>query len=160
MLAFKDLFLWNILLSLRNLIDYLANMTEELKKISTEKFDVTLLEDGIVENYIRSGMLIEAEDLVLLKKISSEIAGNKPYVLLIVTGELATYTKEARELSASKAFIDKAVAKAVLIESIAQKIIGNFYLKVSKPYLQTRLFSDREKAIDWLKSIMEYKKNH
>ncbi|MBA3680204.1 MAG: hypothetical protein H0W73_03315 [Bacteroidetes bacterium] len=129
-------------------------LLSEHKKVITSNFEVTLLEDGIVENYIRSGIVVEAEDLEELKKISSEVVGNKPYVILVTSGELASVSKEARELSASKTFITNALAKAIVVDSIAKKIIGNFYLKVNKPYLQTRLFSDREKAILWLRTFV------
>lgn len=130
------------------------NTIIEPKKITTSKFEVTLLENGIVENYIKAGIVVEAEDLEELKKISSDLAGHKPYMILVTSGELASFSKEARELSASKAFITNAEAKAIVVDSIAKKIIGNFYLKVNKPYLQTRLFSDREKALEWLKGLI------
>jgi len=129
-------------------------ITSEHKKVVTSKFEVTLLEDNLVENYIKSGIVVETEDLEELKKISAELVGNKPYVILVTSGELASFSKEARELSASKAFITNAKAKAIVVDSIAKKIIGNFYLKVNKPYLQTRLFSDREKALQWLKAFL------
>ncbi len=130
------------------------NAIREQKKINTLKFEVTLLDDGIVENYIKSGNVIEMEDLEELKKISAELAGHKPYVILVTSGELASFSKEARELSASKTFITNAKAKAIIVDSIAKKIIGNFYLKVNKPYLQTKLFSEREKALQWLRTFL------
>lgn len=126
----------------------------EQKKIITLKFEVSLLEDGVVENYIKPGNIVEAEDLEELKKISSELAGYKPYVILVTSGELASFSKEARELSASKAFITNAKAKAIVVDSIAKKIIGNFYLNVNKPYLQTKLFSEKEKALQWLRTFV------
>ncbi len=127
----------------------------EPKKIITSKFEVTLLEDSIIENYIKAGIVVESEDLEELKKISSELAGHKPYVILVSTGELASFSREARELSASKTFITNARAKAIVVDSIAKKIIGNFYLKVNKPYLQTKLFSDKAEALSWLRGFVK-----
>ncbi|MBA2613995.1 MAG: hypothetical protein H0U95_18675 [Bacteroidetes bacterium] len=129
-------------------------MSNDTKKITTQKCEVTFLEEGIVENYIKPGIVVEAVDLEELKKISSELAGNKPYVIIVTSGELASFSKEARELSASKSFITNAVAKAIVVDSIAKKIIGNFYLRVNKPYLPTKLFSDRAEALTWLRSII------
>ncbi len=131
------------------------NITNISQKIITSKFEVTLLEDSIIENYIKAGIVIEVEDLEELKKISAELAGHKPYVILVTSGELASFSKEARELSASKAFITNAKAKAIVVDSIAKKIIGNFYLKVNKPYLQTKLFSEKEKALQWLRTFVQ-----
>ncbi|MBL7922115.1 MAG: hypothetical protein JNJ40_17505 [Bacteroidia bacterium] len=130
------------------------NAVSEQKKTISSKFEVTLLEDAVIEIYIKSGIVAETEDLEELKKISSEIAGNKPYVILVTSGELSSFSKEARELSASKTFITNAKAKAIIVDSIAKKIIGNFYLKVNKPYLHTKLFSEREKALQWLRTFL------
>lgn len=127
----------------------------EQNKINTAKFEITLLEKGIVGNYIKAGIVVETADLEELKKLSSELAGHKPYVILVTSGELASFSKEARELSASKVFITNARAKAIIVDSIAKKIIGNFYLKVNKPYLQTKLFSEREKALTWLREFIK-----
>lgn len=130
-------------------------MSDSSKKITTEKFEVTLLEDGIVEDHIKPGAIMEVDDIVAIKKHNYAQAGNKPYVILVTAGELTTFSKEARELAASKEFIDAALAKALLINSTAHRIIGNFYLKVNKPYLQTRIFSDRSKALIWLRSFIK-----
>ncbi|MDP1800715.1 MAG: hypothetical protein Q8L81_05155 [Bacteroidota bacterium] len=130
-------------------------MSASSKKITTEKFEVTLLEKGIVEDFIRPGVVMEVEDITSLKKHNYEQAGNKPYVILVTAGELISFSKEARELAASKEFIDAALAKALLINSTAHRIIGNFYLKVNKPYLHTRIFSDRTKALNWLRTFIK-----
>ncbi|MBL7913342.1 MAG: hypothetical protein JNJ41_19925 [Bacteroidia bacterium] len=130
-------------------------MLDNPKKIATEKFEVTLLEENVIESYIKPGMVVEAEDLIELKKISSELTCNKPYVILVTSGELASLTKEARELSASKAFITKALAKGIIVDSTAKKIIGNFYLNVNKPFLPTKLFSEKEKALKWLLTFVK-----
>ena len=124
-------------------------------KILTSKYEVVLLEDGIVENFIKPGATMEPEDVTALKQHNFETAGNKPYVILVIPGELITFTKEARELAASKEFIEAAMAKALLINSIGNKIMGNFYLKVNKPYIKTKIFSDREKALTWLRSFIK-----
>ncbi|MBL7922116.1 MAG: hypothetical protein JNJ40_17510 [Bacteroidia bacterium] len=125
------------------------------KKITTAKYEVTLLEDGIVENFIKSGAVMEEQDVTMLKQHNFEAAGQKPYVILVTPGELVTFTSEARQLAASKNFIEAARAKALLINSIGNKIMGNFYLKVNKPFIKTKIFSDREKALVWLRSIIK-----
>ncbi len=130
-------------------------MSDGQKKIITEKFEVTLLENGIVEDHIKPGVVMEVEDVTSLKKHNYTEAGNKPYAILVTAGDLITFSKEARELAASKEFIDAALAKALLINSTAHRIIGNFYLKVNKPYLQTKIFSDRTKALNWLRTFIK-----
>ncbi|WBM74188.1 STAS/SEC14 domain-containing protein [Saprospira grandis] len=44
-----------------------------------------------------------------------------------------------------------AIGAAVMMGSGLSKIIGNLFLKFSKPNITTRIFTDEEKAIEWLK---------
>jgi len=124
-------------------------------KISTAKFEVTLLEDGIVENFIKPGAIMEVEDLKIIKQYNFELSGKKMYCVLVTAGELASFSTEAREMAASKEFIEAAQAKALLIDSVAHKIIGNFYLRVNKPFIKTKIFSDRAKALSWLRGFLK-----
>ncbi len=130
-------------------------MSANTTKISTAKFEVSLLEDGIVENYIKPGSIMEVEDVIAIKQHNFETAGKKKYGVLVTAGELASFSTEAREMAASKEFIEAAQAKALLIDSIAHKIIGNFYLRVNKPYIKTKIFSDRAKALSWLRGFLK-----
>jgi len=130
-------------------------MLSEQKKISTEKFEITLIEKGIIENILMSLALIDQKDVQELKKYNLQIAGGKPYALLVIPGNLTTITKEARELLAQKDFTHITFAKALLIQSTGHKLVGNFYLKINKPYTNTKIFSDRSKALTWLRSFIK-----
>lgn len=43
---------------------------------------------------------------------------------------------------------------AFAINSLSQKLLGNFYLKVNKPNEPTKLFSDKAKSIEWAKELL------
>jgi hypothetical protein len=45
-------------------------------------------------------------------------------------------------------------ADAFVIKSLAQKILGNFYLKISKPERPTKFFNNKDEAISWLKNYL------
>jgi hypothetical protein len=47
-----------------------------------------------------------------------------------------------------------AKADAFVIKSVAQKIIANFYLKISTPERPTKFFKNKTEAINWLKTIL------
>lgn len=117
------------------------------------------LEEGMVENVFKSGEPIEAEDFYELRETNLNLMNHKPYTVLVTAEELTSFTKEARELIASKAFAGITIAKALLISGLGQRLIGNFYMKVNKPYIKTRLFTDREKATDWLRQELHSHKS-
>lgn len=122
--------------------------------IQLKKSTVFLLEEGIVENAFKGGEPIEVEDFYELREANLKLMEKKPYTVLVTAEELTSFTKEARELIASKRFSGITIAKALLISGLGQRIIGNFYMRVNKPYIKTRLFTDRQKAMEWLR--LEY----
>lgn len=124
-------------------------------KISTEKFDVIKLEEGIVENIVKESMVIDATDIQRIRECNLEIMGDKKYCVLITSHFLASITKDARELSASREFRHNTIAKALFVNNIGQKMVGNFYLQVNRPAIKTKMFTDREKALEWLREQLK-----
>lgn len=124
-------------------------------ELHTEKASARLLEEGIVQTMFRSGKLIQPEDMWELRKFNIELTEGRPYTVLVEAEELTNFSLETRQLTASKEFKGNTIAKALLFDGLAQRIIANFYMKVNKPYIKTRAFSDREKAMEWLRT--EYK---
>ncbi len=127
-------------------------MTTLQTKIDFDKFHLTLVEHGIIENYVKPGVLIEAADAWELKRQNLLLSDQKEYCVLVVSGHLSSVSKEAREVVASREFIGKTLAKALLIDSLGHRIVGNFYLSVNKPKIKTKIFSDRTEALKWLRN--------
>lgn len=128
--------------------------------IELAKIKVTKLEDGLVENYFKAGDTIEVEDIIDLRKANLLIMQEKPYTVLVAAEELTSFSRETREFIANKKFAGITIAKALLISGLGQRIIGNFYMQINKPFIRTRLFTEREKAIAWLRQqYADFKKS-
>ncbi len=120
----------------------------------------SLIEPGIIENTFKGGRIIEDTDMWELRRLNLSIVGDSPYTVLIQADDLVNFSDKARELVSSKEFKGNTIAKAILFRSLGQRIIANFYLKVHKPYIKTKLFSDRKKALIWLRNeYQSIKKN-
>ncbi|HAA00756.1 MAG TPA: hypothetical protein DEP18_01545 [Flavobacteriales bacterium] len=120
------------------------------KKIRSQR-----IEKGIVENYVLEDMHIEPEDLDLCKSDNLALMGDELYTVLVVSGSGSTISAEARKKVASPEYRMNTVAKAFLVENLAHRIIGNFYMTFNKPAIPTRLFTDREKALEWLRQELK-----
>lgn len=118
----------------------------ELKKIRIE-----LLEEGLVENHFKSGDTIEVDDIIELRKENLKLMNSRPYTVLVTAEELTSFSRETREYIASKKFAGLTIAKALLISGLGQRIIGNFYMQVNRPFIKTRLFTEKDKALAWLR---------
>ena len=119
-------------------------------RYSIEKAEAFKLEGLIIENILKEDTALEPEDVRNIKEMNLRLCGGKPYALLVDPKAGSTINDEARVLLASREMGDLTIAKAILIYTQKQKIIGNIYLKINKPYVKTRIFTDRAKAIKWL----------
>ncbi|MEM6816509.1 MAG: hypothetical protein AAF600_19310 [Bacteroidota bacterium] len=78
----------------------------------------------------------------------------KSYPVLADIRQVKSFTKEARDLLAKKGN-NMVNAAAVLVTSPVQRIITNFYIQVSRPEKPTRMFTDEQKALEWLTKYIE-----
>lgn len=76
------------------------------------------------------------------------------YPLLVIYADDNLFSKENRKYVASKEVSNYVKADALVMKSLALKIIGNFYLKINKPSRPTRTFFDEEAAVKWLKEFV------
>jgi hypothetical protein len=62
---------------------------------------------------------------------------------------------DVREWSSSEIDIKYTVVDAIVINSIGQKILADFYLKINKPKQPTKIFTSIDKAIEWVNFKIE-----
>lgn len=63
---------------------------------------------------------------------------------------------EVRSWAAQDSGNNYTIIDAIVITSLAQKIIANFYLKFNKPDKPTRIFTNLENGLNW---VLEYIEN-
>lgn len=107
-------------------------------------------------------MMLENIELTILnvkqtfEKTKSLTSGKKVKVLLDLRGLQFSYIpSEVMDYMAKSAFNKYQEAVAILIEGLGQKLLGNFYMKIVKPDVQTKVFTCNNEALNWLKSINE-----
>ena len=123
------------------------------KQLSTEQADLELMDDGILEYRYAPGSVV---DLAFAREIVRHAAGlvgaDAPVPTLVEPGNLKELTREARTFFAESPENHAVSSKvALMVESPATRIIGNMFLKVSKPRIPTKLFQDRAAARAWLR---------
>lgn len=79
-----------------------------------------------------------------------KMTGGKKAAILIDSRTQTTATNEARAFSASAEVSQFVIARAIITNSLAVKILGNFYCLVNKPLSPTRLFKNEKEAMKWL----------
>ena len=94
--------------------------------------------------------IVEAKEYV--KKLK-EISKGIPHLILKVPGKHATIDTETRLYMATPEALCFSIAEAVIIQNVAQRIIGNFYIKFDKPLKPIKLFEKVDEAEKWLKNF-------
>ena len=118
----------------------------------------TLLDNDFLKIETENNILIgifksEFVDITIAHKTTDyrlEIQKGKLYPLLSNIRQVKSSTKEARDFLASEAGCEGVLAAAVLIGSPIGSMIGNFFIRISKPLRPTKIFSDEEEAKKWL----------
>jgi hypothetical protein len=114
-------------------------------------YSIGRIGSNTIEIKFEKGFEGELEDAkVIVQRISQFCLHHEPVFLLAVYAEDNFFSKEARQYIASKEINAVVKAEALVITSMALRIMGNFYLKVNKPARASRLFNDRMLALEWL----------
>jgi hypothetical protein len=108
--------------------------------------------DGIIEIHCADDFTYEPEHIRENQEALLEFHQGKKLLVLNILGKYTLASSDARAFVAKgthKTFIE---AEAFLIHSLAQQLIGSFYLKINKPVVPTSYFSfgDKAKAENWL----------
>jgi len=72
---------------------------------------------------------------------------------LTVWGNDCTWDKEARELIANDEYYENIYAEAVILDSLAHRLIINFTRQYYKPKRLMQIFDNENDAINWLLSL-------
>lgn len=130
---------------------------QRLKKtdqIQTSGGTVILRPDGIIR--IEIGKI----DEISLKNVNEFIEAirllgeGKAYCNLIIFEDFVQVDHEARKYTASEEANIYTTAEALVIKSTPLKLVGNFYIKFNKPSRPTKIFTNEDDAVKWLKTFM------
>lgn len=120
------------------------------EKINLIHSDIIIREDGIVEIVFKKSSnigVVECKEMIETYRANLE---PKKYPLLHVIEDFVNIEKSAREFSATEEGLSFSKAEAYVMNSLAHKLLANFYMKVDKPSVPTKFFTNKTEAEDWL----------
>jgi len=128
-----------------------------MKTFDTLNFSMVIHNNCLIEFKIKKGISFTAGDIWLSRDLSvGYMPGKKFYVLTEAEDEFKP-TQDARRAGASKEYGEHVAANAFFSKNLTLKILGNLFIKVSRPVVPTRFFDEREKALEWLQKHMTSK---
>lgn len=122
---------------------------ESSKELKFDNFSIKIQSSGFYEiNIFKDGEfgIPQLKELVT----AQEQLGSNKLPVLVLCDEFAYTETEFLKYLAKKENNPYSKADAFIINSIAQKILANFYIRIFVPERPTQFFKDREEAMKWL----------
>lgn len=126
---------------------------EELPELIMKNCIVRLIGPRIIETRVKEGGSIDVEDIHAIKKANEQLCPEGNYAVLVTSTHFNSITAAARRITSSSEFVRRTLGKAMLVHNTATRLVAEFYIRVNKPAMPTQIFTDREKAVGWLKEL-------
>lgn len=123
--------------------------TVKIKLTETKALELYRLDDGVLFFDYRNNITVDIEDVKLAFDLYVEYSENSTLKVLIALGEFSSITSEARRYSEAKKM--PTPAQAIVIKSLAQRILVKFYGLLRRDSHPFKYFSNIDEALNWLR---------
>jgi len=131
---------------------------QEGKQIKLTKSLQTLIETDppIIKMEAAENEFFELEDIKEIHEANLKLSNGKPFCVLLDTSKgHFSVSPKANELLASTEYAKTRRATAMVVNSLATKMAAYFFIRFNKPPTPTRVFTQAEEALKWLKTFAE-----
>lgn len=123
---------------------------EIAKEINTSTARIRLMKGNWIHNTYFPNVEIDAEKHLENHKALIELAGNKKFPVLVDGPEIVFFTSDAKKTAKELEPITPTLKRAFVTNSLGHRMLINFYLKVYKPTIPNKVFSNYTDALNWL----------
>jgi hypothetical protein len=127
----------------------------EQNKQKTSQGEAWMGEDEILYQAYAPGAELRLEDSLDEFRVYQSTfcrEGKRPIVVNITN--IKTVSKESRNIYTSEEMGNIISAAALIVGNPVSRIIGNFYMGISKTRMQVRMFTSTHEAITWLRNYL------
>ena len=109
------------------------------------------LENGIINVRYKENAVLDLPLLKTIVKQRMDLAENMPRPVLLEPSKGLYFTKEAKAYGAKKEALQLTTAWAILDSKTVLMISINSFLIFYKPPVPSKIFTKKDKALEWLK---------
>ena len=110
------------------------------------------IEDGILVCIIKKMDVLDLATTRICVEQRKEFVGGQSYPTVFDITQVRHSTKDARDFLANEGN-ELVSASAILVSSPMLRMMANFFIMVNKPKNPTRMFTDKESALEWLQQF-------
>lgn len=134
-------------------------MTPAYEKINYQsvpgKAEMWSDKDNISWLVFAEGSEISKDDIEYLIKLATQkVEVNEHLFVLVDMSLVESISPEARAFAAGEDLASIYDALAIVAASPATRLVANFFIRFHKPPRPTKIFTETEKAVEWLKLKM------
>jgi hypothetical protein len=123
--------------------------------LSTSKASIYYSDKGHIVIELKDNQDIEAEDIREINIAKNKLANGRKYTVVFKVGKYCSISSAARKLAASKEVYRNALAKAIVVDGLPARMIGNFFININKPPAPTKIVNNESEAFLWLESVRD-----
>jgi len=112
------------------------------------------IENGILFCDVDTNMRLDLEGAKAIVSKRLNVCNGKSYPTLFDYGMAKYANKEVRDFFTNQGACDLPAA-AFYVDNFATRIFLDCYLAVYKPPMPTKIFSNKEQAVEWLKQFVQ-----
>lgn len=132
--------------------DQLVTLNPLDNRRQTDKINFTLGPDDILYIECKPNTVMTLQDARESTRLGGELVKSVPRPLLCDLSHVTRMTHDCRKHFAGREHAAIFTKCALIVTSPVSRIIGNFFLGANKPIRPTRLFTNKEDGLKWLKS--------
>lgn len=124
-------------------------------KTTTETCTIELIDDVLIKLTYFDQAEVDLDSAKTDYAIYLDFAKDRMVKNLVVAGKYTQLSTEAMRYiqSSNEKRRDLILAEAIVVNSLAQRLLGNFYFRILSPKYNVRMFNSEEKAMKWLDSV-------
>jgi hypothetical protein len=122
--------------------------------MSGVKIEQILIEPGIIKLLIPENAILDLEDVEEIRRGNLKLSEGESFCVLLDTRPgYFTTSPDAMKLLASEEYQKTRKASAIIVHSLAARIVGNFFKSLHRNGSPTRLFNKEKEALLWLRKF-------
>ncbi len=125
-----------------------------MKIIESEHYLIKIHDNDFTEYMIKDGVMYNESVARHTKNALEKYKKSAKFYVLAEGQNFFRVTKGARKLGADKEFSNHLAAVAFYSTNVSLSLLGELYIKINKPAVTTKLFTNRENAEEWLRSLI------
>lgn len=120
------------------------------KKTELENVEISMCSDGIIRvMFERKAEINSMVFKQVFMKYNEMVEGKRyPFIYSAEDGSVVV-TSDGRDFAKKEEYSFPKVCNAVIVRSLAHKLLASFYLKINKPAFPFKVFNSMAEAEDW-----------